>query len=197
MAEGVGHGVSLVLEGSGAVEVMAVLHKLDEMTVRFEVDDFDLCFVAFNSHEWLDQVVSRIPVHGGLKKRFVIGTSRLTSEVVLSSLRLGANAVADMGSSTETIIHLLHQVVSGRIDLTKNNSVEEIHRMSPEVSILRHCRDNLDFLILSLLIEGKSNEQIADKCDVALQTVRNRLVRLMREANVDNRTHLATSLLRD
>lgn len=197
MAEGIGNGVSLVLEGSGAVEVMAVLHDLDEITVRFEADDFDLCFVAFDSHEWLDQVVSRVPFHDGLKKRFVIGTSRLTSEVVLSSLRLGANAVVDMGLSTGTIIHLLHQVVSGRIDLTKNNSVEEIHRLSPKDSVLRHCHDNLDFLILSLLIEGKTNEQIADKCDVALQTVRNRLVRLMREANVDNRTHLATSLLRD
>ncbi|MEY3266032.1 MAG: Bacterial regulatory protein luxR family, partial [Actinomycetota bacterium] len=51
--------------------------------------------------------------------------------------------------------------------------------------------------ILAELMNGTSNEAIAATCNVAIQTVRNRLVRLMRDVGVENRTQLATRLVRE
>ena len=101
-----------------------------------------------------------------------------------------------MGQSLDIIVPVLHDVASGQIDLTRDCSLNDIQQLIPEGSAIRHCRDQLDVEILTHLIDGRSNEFIAETCNYAIQTVRNRLVRLMSLANVDNRTQLATQLLR-
>jgi DNA-binding NarL/FixJ family response regulator len=54
----------------------------------------------------------------------------------------------------------------------------------------------MDIRILIELIEGRTNEEIAATVNLALQTVRNRISRLMKVAKVSNRTQLAILLVR-
>jgi DNA-binding NarL/FixJ family response regulator len=58
------------------------------------------------------------------------------------------------------------------------------------------AHDEIDIRILIELIEGRTNDEIAAMVNLALQTVRNRISRLMKAAEVSNRTQLATLLLR-
>lgn len=192
----VGEDAAAKLASSGKVVVTDVLTDLNEVMDRVNGDDYDVCLVGLNSFSWFDKLSSHIHRSGSGPKKCALLAPRMTSESLLLAMRCKANALLDMGKPVEDLVQILHGIVAGRTDLTRDRSVAHVHTLSPENSVLRLCRDELDVEILSHLIEGRPNEMIADLCNIAIQTVRNRLVRLMAVAEVDNRTQLATLLLR-
>jgi len=58
----------------------------------------------------------------------------------------------------------------------------------------RLCHDDIDQKILALLVTGASNRMIADEVFLSIQTVKNRLSRMMKTAGTTNRTELALRL---
>ena len=194
---GAAHWVSLMMTQQSSDHTVDVLTELDEVMSRVAKADFDVCLVGFNTSAWCDQLSRQIHAQPNSDIKCVLGVSRLTSEAILLALKFRAHAILELGLSVEGIVQQLEAVISGDVDLARDNSIEDIHRLCGPKSILRHCRDDLDLRILAELLEGNSNESIADVCNVAIQTVRNRLVRLMSEAGVDNRTQLATQLVRE
>lgn len=53
------------------------------------------------------------------------------------------------------------------------------------------CRDSLDEAIVQMVAIGFTNVEIAERFNFALQTIRNRISRIMDESGARNRTHLA------
>ena len=174
-----------------------VLSDLDEVMVRVTEVDFDICFIGPNSFSWFAQLSACLHAEMNLTTKCVMGVSRMTSEVILLALKFRAHAIIELANSIEDIVSQLDAVVNGDVDLTTNNGIEDIHRICGPDSVLRHCRDDLDLRILADLMDGRSNDAIDLNCDVAIQTVRNRLARLMHEAGCVNRTQLATQLVRE
>ena len=174
-----------------------VLTDIDEILVRVTEVDFDVCFIGPNSFSWFGSLSTLLYTEANPNIKCVVGVSRVTSEIILFALKLKAHAIIELGNSIEDIVKQLDAVVAGDVDLTRDNALEDIYRMCGKESSLQFCRDDLDLRILAELMNGASNEAIAATCHVAIQTVRNRLVRLMREAGVENRTQLATRLVRE
>ena len=56
-------------------------------------------------------------------------------------------------------------------------------------------RDETDETILSLLTVGWTNKQIADQVCLSVQTVKNRLSRMMKQSGATNRTELVVRLV--
>jgi DNA-binding NarL/FixJ family response regulator len=175
---------------------LATLADLDDVFRRVDVGDFDVCVVGLHSYSWFEALSAHIHGLGTMKSRCVLAVPHINSESILLALRCGANAILDLGLSSEELAQVLHGVSSGRIDLARNRLVGDVQKLSPNDSVLRHCRNELDIEILSHLIDGCSNDEIAERCCVAIQTVRNRLVRLMAAGQIDNRTQLVTRLVR-
>ena len=174
-----------------------VLSDLDEVMVRVAQVDFDVCFIGPNSFSWYGSLSTLLHTEANPNIKCVVGVSRVTSEIILSALKFKAHAIIELGNSIEDIVNQLDAVVAGDVDLTRDNSLEDIYRLCGKESSLQFCRDDLDLRILAELMNGAPNEAIAATCNVAIQTVRNRLVRLMREVGVENRTQLATRLVRE
>ena len=194
---GVGHWVALMVSQLSPGHTVEVLSDLDEVMVRVTEVDFDVCFIGPNSFSWFGSLSTLLHTEANPNIKCVVGVSRVTSEIILSALKFKAHAIIELGNSIVDIVKQLDAVVAGDVDLTRTNSIEDIHRLCGPKSVLRYCRDDLDLRILAELIEGSSNDAIAVECDVAAQTVRNRLVRLMRDAGCGNRTQLATQLVRE
>lgn len=57
--------------------------------------------------------------------------------------------------------------------------------------ILRDITNETDRRILALIAEGKFDKEIADEMFLSLQTIRNRISRILTETGARNRTHLA------
>ena len=53
------------------------------------------------------------------------------------------------------------------------------------------CRDDVDRKILALVVQGKSNDAISQEVFLSLQTVKNRISRMMKTAGTSNRVELA------
>lgn len=189
--------VALMMSQQSSVHSVDVLSDVHEIVARVAEKDFDVLLVGSHSSSWCDQLSTHIHTRLNSSVKCVLGASRLTSETVLLALKFRAHAILELGISVGNIVEQLEAVVAGDVDLTRDNSIEDIHRMCGSRSILRHCRDDLDLRVLAELLDGKSNEAIAEECNVAIQTVRNRLTFLMREAGAINRTQLATQLIRE
>jgi DNA-binding NarL/FixJ family response regulator len=56
-------------------------------------------------------------------------------------------------------------------------------------------RDETDEIILSLLTVGWTNKQIADQACLSIQTVKNRLSRMMKQSGASNRTELVVRIV--
>ncbi len=181
---------------SSAGHTAEVLTDIDEILVRVTEVDFDVCVVGANSFLWFSQLSNHFCTEANPIMKTVIGVSRVTSEIILLSLKFKVHAIIELDNPIEDIVMQLDAVVAGDEDLTRYNTLEDIYRLCGKESSLKFCRDDLDLRILAELMNGASNEAIAATCHVAIQTVRNRLVRLMREVGVENRTQLATSLIR-
>lgn len=67
-------------------------------------------------------------------------------------------------------------------------------RGSPKLSEL--CRDSVDIAIVEGIIEGMSDPEIALRINYAVQSVRNRVSRILTTAGCRNRTHFAVSMVR-
>ena len=196
MVPEIASGAAALLDRSSFIEVVAVLSDLDEVRSRIDIGDFDVCVVGINSFSWFDALSAHIHGRDSLQIRCVVAVPRTTSESLLVAIRCKANAVLDLGLPSDATAQILHNVASGRIDLTRNRSVSDLRELCPHDSMIRHCHDDLDVQILYHLLDGCSNEEIAKRSFVAVQTVRNRLVKLMAAGNVENRTQLVSRLVR-
>lgn len=58
------------------------------------------------------------------------------------------------------------------------------------------CHDEIDRRIITLIIEGWSDAEIADKMSYAVQSVRNRVSRMLQVSGFRNRTELAVKMVR-
>ena len=106
------------------------------------------------------------------------------------------NDVIDIGIHMTSLSDRLQGVLREEIDLASIGSISEIVRWLRSENIAHFAQDEADIRILIELMEGRTNEEIAAKVNLALQTVRNRISRLMKVAEVSNRTQLATLLVR-
>lgn len=57
--------------------------------------------------------------------------------------------------------------------------------------LLREISDETDRRILALIAQGKFDKEISDEVFLSLQTIRNRVSRMLAETGAKNRTHLA------
>jgi DNA-binding NarL/FixJ family response regulator len=123
-------------------------------------------------------------------------TTHVTTERVILAHQLGMNDVIDIGIHMTSLSDRLQSVLREEIDLASIGSISEIVRWLRSENIAHFAQDEADIRILIELMEGRTNEEIAAKVNLALQTVRNRISRLMKVAEVSNRTQLATLLVR-
>ena len=178
------------------VTVVGLVHGDDAIRSALATTSFDVCILGPTSVEKkydLDPLASGVnyPV-----RKYVMLNTHVTTERVILAHQLGMNDVIDIGVHMASINERLEKVLQGEIDLAHIASITEIVRWLRSDNIAHLAQDEVDIRILIELIEGRTNEEIAATVNLALQTVRNRISRLMKAAEVSNRTQLATLLLR-
>lgn len=80
------------------------------------------------------------------------------------------------------------------IDVANGSRVEE--RIGSR-QLMRDISDETDRQILSLIAQGKFDKEIADELFLSLQTIRNRVSRMLTGSGARNRTHLAMMFTSD
>jgi two-component system nitrate/nitrite response regulator NarL len=116
-------------------------------------------------------------------------------ETVLTVLNLGAKGFLHEGITAAEFEEAVRSVASGSIWAPRKLQAELIHRLlasrAPQVSI-----ENVNFTgreqqVLNLLVDGRSNREIAHSLKIEERTVKSYVTRLLRKMSVKNRTALS------
>ncbi|WP_240377018.1 LuxR C-terminal-related transcriptional regulator [Bacillus piscicola] len=76
------------------------------------------------------------------------------------------------------------------LDHVQHAYLEQLHEQQADCNQLWDKLSKREIMILSKLIEGKSNKQIAHDCHLAVSTIRDHISELLRKLEANNRTHL-------
>ena len=185
-----------ILASYPAISIVGMFHADDEIRQALRTVLFDICILGPTSVEKKYDLDPMAPGVNYPIRKYVLLNVNSTAERVILSHQLGFNDVIDLSVHMATMDQRFAQVLSGEIDLTKITSIAEVVNWLRSTNIAHYAQDEIDVRILMELVDGRTNEEIAASVHLALQTVRNRVSRLMKAAGVSNRTQLATLMLR-
>lgn len=195
-SEAKGQFAADILSNFPNITIVGRVHGDEAIRTALTTIAFDVCILGPTS---VEKKYDLDPLAIGVNypvRKYVMLNTHVTTERVILAHQLGMNDVIDIGLYMATINKRLERVMEGEVNLANISSITEIVHWLRSGNIAHLAQDEMDIRILIELIEGRTNEEIANTVNLALQTVRNRISRLMKAADVSNRTQLATLLLR-
>lgn len=120
----------------------------------------------------------------------LITTLPVSTATLLEASGMGIQDVADLTMDRDEI---------GRRMLAMHRQAGECEAAEAPIvndrldghQLLREISDETDRRILALISQGKFDKEISDEVFLSLQTIRNRVSRMLAETGAKNRTHLA------
>lgn len=165
----------------------------DEVVALLAEHQYDLHLIGESSlpvcreiaHEIThDQLSINIP-----RRRVLMGESPKAMSVA-QAIWLGFDGVIDVSQrSGETSVGFLLDEPA--------TPVEFLRLSATGSSIAAICHDKTDIRILAGIVEGLTDPEIAEKLHYAVQSIRNRVSKILAESGARNRTHLVALLLQD
>ena len=156
----------------------------------------DICVMGSQSLEICPEVIERLDGKFEIPHKRVLLTPITTAERVFLAWRYGFNHVINVGLLQGSVFDQMQAVIDGEKDLAAAPSMMAAREWIYPHNVVWFAHDETDLEILMELVEGRSNEEISVRTGIALQTVRNRISRLMRESSSQNRTQLALKMVR-
>jgi DNA-binding NarL/FixJ family response regulator len=154
-----------------------------------ETPDVMIVDIRLDGESGLD--VARMVIAEQPNVKIVVLTSFNSDEALVSAYELGASAFVLKTGSSEDLIQTIRDVASGLrlINATEVRAASESLEKRG-LGIIRKLDAN-DRHIARLIAMGYSDKQIAETVYLGLQTVRNRVSRMLSRFDKENRTQLA------
>lgn len=180
-----------VIESEEDVHIVGITDSLESTNelIETEVPEVLVMDVRLNGESGLDVARSVVAQHPDVK--VVMLTSFNSDEALVSAYELGASAFLLKSGSSDALVQTIKDVASGmRLINPAEVRVASESLEKRGMSILRKLDAN-DRHIARLIALGYSDKQIAETVYLGLQTVRNRVSRMLSRFNKENRTQLA------
>lgn len=180
-----------VIEHEDGVHIVGIADSLASTNalIETEVPEVLVMDVRLDGESGLDVARSVVANHPDVK--VVMLTSFDSDEALVSAYELGASAFILKSGSSDALVQTIRDVASGmRLINPAEVRVASETLEKRGMGILRKLDAN-DRHIARLIALGYSDKQIAETVYLGLQTVRNRVSRMLSRFNKDNRTQLA------
>jgi|SwirhisoilCB3_FD_contig_51_2146501_length_1117_multi_1_in_0_out_0_1 two-component system nitrate/nitrite response regulator NarL len=144
------------------------------------------------------QVLAQLAGDPGLATmKTILLTAAIDEDQITEALRLGAKGVVLKDTATELLIKSIHCVVDGEYWVGRNNvggliqALRMAHTKRPEDSVNKFSLTARELEIVTAIVEGYSNKEIARKFSISEQTVKHHLSSIFDKVGVSNRLELA------
>lgn len=181
------------------VESVDVPRNVEETLVALEAEEFSVHLVGGASLEYVrrsrDDAINSHRTFSA-SGELVLMMNEPEPFRVLLAREWGFSRVIDMRLPLESIVdRILAQpdTETWTEDLIDNFQVGE-SAAAPTLSEI--CRDKVDMSIVEGIVEGLSDPEIAARINYAVQSVRNRVSRILAASECRNRTHFAVQMMR-
>ena len=131
------------------------------------------------------------------RPKIVMLSSSIDDRLLGEAKAQGIDAVIDACLSADVVVDAVFSVIESAEKATGVSAFQHWKFGARSAELKNVCRDDVDAQIVSLIIQGFGNEEIAAQTFIAVQTVRNRISRLLASAGTKNRTQLAIMFSRD
>jgi hypothetical protein len=166
-----------------------------------------------NAQEYLDAARELVDFSALIGHYKLLDYKKCEAELAQENIFPHRRIIASAAMNTQLLEWASEQFYDGVIDLTdfRNTfaievaellSVEKGHGhasvsfpLTSNVPAYIPYRDDIDVSIVRMISYGFSNQEIADNIFLSIQTVRNRISRLLEGSGARNRTHLCTMFL--
>lgn len=185
--------LAFTLQAEDDIEVSATPRSVGEAIVAFEdVHDVAIIDVRLGAESGLglvEWISSNRP-----DCRVIVLTAFESDESFVESYDKGASAYLVKSTSCDHLISVIRDVAVGRRFISEINVAPSKARLARRRSQRLQKLSESDQRLVSLIAQGLPDRQIAAEMHLSLQTIRNRVSRLLHAFEVANRTQLAMSL---
>jgi len=172
------------------------------LTQRPDVVLLDLELGDINGLELMEKVLSQNP-----DIKFIILTSHINEHVINKAMKLGIYAYILKDVNSEFLNMIIKSVSSGAMWIDKR-AVQILRELNtnvvPTVQISRsnfkQTHANLtarEYEVLKLVVEGKSNQQIASELNISEHTSKAHVCNIIQKLVVDDRTQAAVKAIKE
>lgn len=180
------------------VELAEAVYDVQQCVAALKKNDYDVLVMTRHSLERCSTArrslsVTRVPF-----KKIVVGS--VISPTLRAEARAnGMDAVLDINQPPIQLVRQIREVVEGRRGLEDTPSAgRDDSDVVPGSFATRNVNyhDDVDRQIVRLLATGLYDKEIAAQVHLSSQTVRNRVSRMLKDSDLENRTQLAAMYLR-
>lgn len=128
----------------------------------------------------------------------VVALTIYEDEEVVEMVKAGVSAYVLKDVAGSELIDTIHRVMAGEVVIhprVAKRLVKEISRNNQKKEIVKLTRREND--ILTLLVKGSSNKEMADSMYISEKTVKNHLTSIFRKLGVKDRTQAAVFALKN
>ena len=120
----------------------------------------------------------------------------VSTATLMEASEVGIFDVADLTMDREVIgQRMLDLYAQLRRDIPMQNAILDSH--TEQHRLLKDLSDETDRKILQRISQGKFDKEISQELFLSLQTIRNRVSRMLTETGARNRTHLAVMFIQE
>ncbi len=169
-----------------AQSVAESLHLLEEHNLEVDVAVLDVRLGDGSGHDITRVITSTYP-----HIKVVLLTSFLNDDVVVNGYSSRASAIVLKGAPTNELITAIKDAAAGLHLINPTDARVAAQRLQhlPTTSLSMLSRS--DYGIAELISRGRTDREIADELHFSLQTVKNKVSRILSAVGVENRTQLA------
>jgi DNA-binding NarL/FixJ family response regulator len=146
--------------------------------------------------EWAQMWNNDVFIHTPRFCVMLVATIPVSTSTLLEASQVGIHDVVDLTMNRDDIgQRMLDLYAQLRRDAPMQNGMLESY--ANRHHLLREISDETDRKILWLISQGKFDKEISEELFLSLQTIRNRVSRMLTETGARNRTHLAVMFTRE
>lgn len=200
--------------------VYALNKKKPHINIVAEAEDGEQAIALAKQHQ-PDMILMDIgmPVMDGIQAtktikqsmpeiKVIVLTSHRDENEILGAIGAGADAYSLKDIKTDRLIQVIDMVMEGALWL--DPSIAKVvmnHLTKPSVTADPKPLENRETYktdltdremdVLALIVEGKTNKDIADELVITIHTVKSHVASILQKLSVDDRTQLAIKALRE
>ena len=200
-------GLKSLLEEHSSIETIYEATKAKEAIEKYKLLKPDVVLMDIGLPDYNGIEATKKLIEYNQDCKVIILTSHLSEEEIFSSLHAGARAYVMKDVNTDVLEMIIKTVNDGAMWLDpkivpilreKNSGVIPARKMSRATFRAQHANlTQREYEVLKLVVDGKSNQQIADTLTISEHTAKAHVCNIIQKLVVDDRTQAAVKALKE